>query len=62
LRGLADKLFEEPTISVREARDFSGVTYPTARADLRKLESLGIVSLLPGADEITYRLSVSALL
>jgi hypothetical protein len=56
LRDLADRLFEEPTISVREARDLSAVTYPTARADLKALEALGIVNLLPDADEISYRL------
>jgi Fic family protein len=54
LSKLVDTLFERPVIIVSHYRELSGVTYPTARSDLRKLESLGIVQPLEAMDVITY--------
>ncbi len=54
LSRLVDKLFESPVVRVKSLKDTFGVTYPTARADLRKLEALGIVKLLLKRPVITY--------
>jgi Fic family protein len=51
---LVDELFLSPVIRVTHARDITSVTYPTARADLRALERLGIVAEIPGSRPITY--------
>lgn len=51
---LVDELFLSPVIQVTHARDLTGVTYPTARTDLRTLEELGIVKELIGPPQITY--------
>jgi Fic family protein len=54
LSRLVDSLFKSPVISVRTYAKQFDVTYPTARADLKKLESFGIVQPLETADVITY--------
>lgn len=51
---IVDALFLSPIIRVTKARDLAGVTYPTARTDLKTLERLGIVTELPGQFRITY--------
>jgi len=51
---LVDEFFLSPVIQVTHARDLTGVTYPTARTDLRTLEELGIVKELIGPPQITY--------
>jgi cell filamentation protein, protein adenylyltransferase len=54
LSKLVDSLFESPLITVNQCKDMFGVTYPTARADLRRLEALGIIRELDEMDHITY--------
>lgn len=54
LSKLVDSLFAAPVTTVSRYKSMVGVTYPTARSDLKKLEALGIVSLLAGMDELTY--------
>lgn len=56
LMRIVDELFDLPVVQVaRAARDL-GVSHPTARSDLKKLESLGILKPLtaPGLSNITY--------
>jgi Fic family protein len=54
LSQLIDALFSRPVITVSQYRNHFGVTYPTARLDLKKLEQAGIVQPLEGMDTITY--------
>jgi Fic family protein len=54
LSRLVDRLFSSPVINVRNYKTTFGVTYPTARSDLKKLQSLGIVEELGGMNLITY--------
>jgi len=54
LAKLVDDLFESPVIAVNRYRTTFGVTYPTARSDLKKLEGLGIVKELESMGRITY--------
>jgi Fic family protein len=54
LSGLVDGLFENPVTMVTTVKDRFGVSYPTARSDLRKLQTLGIVSELERAGQITF--------
>ena len=54
LSKLVDRLFSSPVINVRNYKTTLGVTYPTARSDLKKLQSLGIVEELGGMNLITY--------
>jgi Fic family protein len=56
LSGVVDSLFESPVITVKNVKEKFSISYPTARADLKKLETLGIVQELdhPGASLITY--------
>lgn len=51
---LVDELFLSPIIRVTQARDLTGVTYPTARTDLQTLERLGIVVELANPSQIAY--------
>lgn len=53
LSRLIDDLFKSPIISVTNYSKQFGVSYPTARSDLKKLEALGIVQNL-GLEPITY--------
>ena len=54
LSKLVDDLFSRPVITVSQYKSHFGVSYPTARSDLKKLEGMGIVHPLPGLDVITY--------
>lgn len=54
LSKLVDRLFFSPVITVTQYKNLYGVSYPTARSDLKKLESKGIVQQLEPMDEITY--------
>lgn len=54
LSRLIDMLFSNPVITVKHYKSVFGVTYPTARSDLMKLEALGIVQPLTTTDLITY--------
>lgn len=54
LASLVDKLFENPVVTVTGVKNMFSVTHPTARADLRRLEALGIVEPLEGLGQITY--------
>lgn len=48
LHQLLDHLFTvRPVLSTPEARDLTGVTYPTAKADLQRLVDMNILSELP---------------
>ncbi|HYW05611.1 MAG TPA: Fic family protein [Longimicrobium sp.] len=54
LSALIDELFSSPVIRATDAREKLNVSYPTARADLEKLEKLGIVTRLKRFGPITY--------
>ncbi len=54
LSSIVDDLFVQPVLAVTTVRDKFGVTYPTARSDLKSLETLGLVTLVPEAEKITY--------
>jgi hypothetical protein len=56
LSRFVDQLFTSPIVTVTRYKQLFSVTYPTARADLRKLESAGIVQPLEdgGINEIAY--------
>jgi cell filamentation protein, protein adenylyltransferase len=54
LSQLIDGLFFRPIITVSQYKNRFGVTYPTARLDLKKLEQAGVVQPLEGLDTITY--------
>ena len=49
-----DRLFSSPVITVNQYKKAFNVTYPTARSDLKKLESAGIVQPLANMPEISY--------
>ena len=42
--SLVDHLFEQPILTVPEAAEVMGITYPPAQKNLEKLENLGIVA------------------
>jgi Fic family protein len=54
LSALVDSLFENPVVTVKNVKERFGVTYPTARADLKKLEALGVVTPLERQRLISY--------
>jgi Fic family protein len=54
LAVLVDKLFENPVVTVPRVKALFGITYPTARSDLRHLEAQGILKLLQSPGQITY--------
>lgn len=54
LSNLVDSLFEAPVLTVKQVGRQFGVTYPTARSDLKRLHELGIVEPLDGMNLITY--------
>ncbi len=54
LSRIVDQLFLSPVMLVTQARDLTEVTYPTARADLHRLESLDILTEVRGQPRITY--------
>jgi Fic family protein len=51
---IVDALFESPVVTVTSAQRLLEVTYPTARADLRRLEAAGILERIEGVGQITY--------
>lgn len=53
LSAIVDGLFESPVLTVTQVKNTFNVTYPTARADLLKLEGLGILQPLE-MPQITY--------
>jgi Fic family protein len=54
LSQLVDRLFSSPVITVNQYKHLFGITYPTARSDLRKLETFGIVRPIDETNQITY--------
>jgi Fic family protein len=54
LARAVDMLFKAPVVTVNQYKTFFAVTYHTAKADLQKLERLGIVQPLDGASIKTY--------
>jgi Fic family protein len=54
LSKLVDYLFSNPVISVNQYKKLFQVSYPTARSDLKQLESAGIVQGLDHMGQITY--------
>jgi len=44
LATLVDRLFENAVVTVNSVKNAMGVTYPTAKADMKKLEALGILT------------------
>ena len=54
LSKAVDNLFLAPVVTVNQYKSHFGVTYATARADLKKLAELGIVQVLEGVDLKTY--------
>lgn len=54
LAGLVDHLFSSQVVTVKSVQRQCGVSYPTAKSDLKKLESAGIVKRLEGTRPATY--------
>ncbi len=54
LSAIVDDLFVHPVVVVTHVATRQGVTYPTARADLRRLEQAGILRFLEGGAQIAY--------
>lgn len=54
LARVVESLFKTPVISVKTYRKQFGITYPTARSDLKKLHSLGIIEPLKNMNYIAY--------
>lgn len=49
LQSIADSLFLFPAVRISSLREQYGVTYPTAKADVNRLMSVGILQELPGS-------------
>lgn len=47
VHSLVDSLFEKPFVTIPEAQRVLGVSYPTAKKHVERLESLGILKLVP---------------
>jgi Fic family protein len=54
LSKIVDRLFSSPVITVNQYKKRYGVSYPTARSDLKKLEACGIVQQIAGWEQISY--------
>lgn len=54
LVAIVDALFETPVARVAATARRQGVTYPTARADLKRLASAGVVKSLELGSQISY--------
>jgi cell filamentation protein, protein adenylyltransferase len=54
LSGLVDSLFESPVVTVTMVKERFHVSYPTAKSDLQKLQTLGIANPLDHSGQITY--------
>jgi Fic family protein len=54
LAAIVDDLFQSPVAQVPRTAARHDVTYPTARADLIRLEAAGILKRFAGEPQITY--------
>lgn len=54
LSAIVDALFDTPVAVVTRVAAAQGVTYPTARSDLKKLDRLGILTRIGHAKQISY--------
>lgn len=54
LSKLVDRLFSSPVVTVNDYKTEFGVSYPTARADLKKLSSFGVLTEVEEMPVITY--------
>lgn len=54
LSSIVDNLFVSPVVTVVGIKEALNVTFPTARADLKKLEGLGILKPLEGFPQLAY--------
>lgn len=54
LSSIVDKLFDSPVVTVVGMARALDVTFPTARADLKKFEGLGILQPVPGLQQLTF--------
>jgi Fic family protein len=54
LQTIMTRMFESPVIRVTDVERLCDVTYPTAKADLRRLERIGILEELKEVAPITY--------
>lgn len=54
LAAIVDDLFVTPVAIASPVAERHRVTYPTARADLRRLQRFGIVNPLEGSQQIAY--------
>lgn len=52
--ALVDSLFVNPAVRVVDAREILGITYPTAKTYLERLEALGILSKRVGVTPASY--------
>lgn len=53
LSAIVDSLFDTPVVVVTRVAAAQGVTYPTARSDLKKLDRLGILTRIQHAKQIS---------
>jgi Fic family protein len=54
LAAIVDDLFVAPVAVVTRVASKHGITYPTARSDLKRLERAGILQWFEGGEQITY--------
>jgi ribosomal protein S25 len=54
LAAIVDGLFVNPVAIATRVAERHGVTYPTARSDLRRLHQKGIIQPLDDARQIAY--------
>jgi Fic family protein len=54
LSGIVDGLFQSPVVSVLSIKNKFKVTRPTAHADLKKLQALGVVQEMKESELITF--------
>ncbi len=54
LAAMVDGFFQSPVVSVKAVKNQYGISYPTAKSDLKKLQAMGIVEPLEGMDLMTY--------
>jgi Fic family protein len=54
IKAIVDDLFIRPVTAVTWVAAAHGVSYPTARSDLRKLERLGVIREIDKATRISY--------
>ena len=54
LASIVDRLFMSPYITVTDVAELTGVTPPTARADIRRMVGCGILENLTGRRPVLY--------